>query len=257
MLLNYTGFSVLYAQGWVGRYGGNGGDIGYSIIETGDGGYAMVGLSSSFPGFYYNIWLVKLNNMGNIEWQKTLGSTLNSGAYSIVKTGDGGYALAGYVEKFGVYAEQYWTIKLSSNWDIQWQYYYGDSKAYNDRAYAATPTSDGGFATAGYTSSYGQGEDDIWVFRYSSTGQTSWQRTYGGILNDLAYSIIQTQDGGYAIAGATESLISAGMFDMIVLKLDADGNIQWQKTYGTIGDEWAYSIIQTMEEAMHYVGLLH
>jgi hypothetical protein len=105
-------------------------------------------------------------------------------------------------------------------------------------------TNDGGYALAGYTNSFGAGDKDFWLVKTDSVGNQLWNKTYGGLGDEVAYSVIQTNDGGYALAGYTNSF-GAGDKDFWLVKTDSVGNQLWNKTYGGLGDEVAYSVIQT------------
>ncbi|OGF67387.1 MAG: hypothetical protein A2Y62_00940 [Candidatus Fischerbacteria bacterium RBG_13_37_8] len=230
-----------FSSTWEGIYGGSGNELGYDIIRAWDGGYVVVGMSSSFNGIYYDLWLLRLGEDGIIQWQNRYDSVFNEGAYSIAKTSDGGYAIVGFVDVLSS-LDDYWIVKLSGNFQIQWQKAMG--KKGSERAYSVISTSDGGFIAVGYTDTYGIGITDIWVTKFNVIGQFLSYKTYGGSGNDIGHSVIETSEGGYLVAGATESA-GYGMFDIILLKLDTEYNIEWQKTYGSIGEEWAYSIIAT------------
>ncbi len=116
----------------------------------------------------------------------------------------------------------------------------------NDYAHSIQQTSDGGYIVAGYTESFGAGDFDAWVIKLDAKGNVQWQKTYGGKDDDEAYSIQQTSDGGYIVAGYTYPLCASD-WDAWVIKLDARGNVQWQKTYGGKDDDEAYSIQQTSD----------
>jgi len=126
----------------------------------------------------------------------------------------------------------------------QWAKTYGGTG--DDYAYSIQQTSDGGYIVAGYTGSSGAGLADFWVLKLKSDGTVDWQKTYGGGGYDSASSIQQTSDGGYIVAGVTTSF-GAGGYDFWVLKLDGSGNVQWQKTYGGTGNDYANSIQQTTD----------
>ena len=112
---------------------------------------------------------------------------------------------------------------------------------------------DGGYISASSTDSLGAGGNDIWILKLDPNGNISWQKTFGGINNEFFYSIDQNMDGGYIVAGITNSF-GAGNYDVLVYKLDADGNISWQKTYGGNGDDYARSIQQTRDRGYIVAG---
>ncbi|OAA31353.1 hypothetical protein AT15_07600 [Kosmotoga arenicorallina S304] len=254
------------ATQWQRCLGGSSYDYAISIIQTNDGGYVVAGWTASNDGDvsgnhgYYDYWVVKLNNTGAIQWQKCLGGSYNDWAKSVYQTNDGGYVVAGitYSSDGDVSGNHgysdYWVVKLDSTGNIQWQKCLGGS--YNDWAESIIQTSDGGYVVAGFTESNdgdvtgNHGERDYWVVKLDGTGDIQWQRCLGGSGDDYAWSIIQTRDGGYVVAGITYSNdgdVSGnhGYYDYWVVKLNNTGAIQWQKCLGGSSYDYAISIIQT------------
>jgi len=240
-LFNFTSFLPLNAQ-WARTYGGSEDDYAYSIQQTSDGGYIVAGVTKSFGAGFSDIWILKLNSAGDIEWQKTYGGGFSDGAYSIQQTNDGGYIVAGYTPALGGY--NIWVLKLSSDGDIEWQKSYGRDDP--EMARSIEQTNDGGYIVACGAYSSDMQENDIFVLKLSSDGAIEWQKTYQGSLWDEASSIQQTNDGGYIVAGVTESF-GAGSQDLWILKLNSVGDTEWQKTYGGSESESARSIQQTSD----------
>jgi uncharacterized delta-60 repeat protein len=232
------------AAQWAKTYGGSDSEGAYSIQQTSDGGYIVAGETESFGAGNFDLWVLKLDSSGNIQWQKTYGGSDRDWAYSIQQTSDGGYIVAGETYSFGAGDSDFWVLKLDSSGNIQWQKTYGGTDY--DSANSIQQTSDGGYIVAGGTDSFGAGWGDFWVLKLDADGNIQWQKTYGGTDGDRARSIQQTKDGGYIVAGHTYSF-GAGYSDFWVLKLDANGNIQWQKTYGGSNWDWANSIQQTSD----------
>ena len=231
---------------WQKTYGGSNYDEATSIQQTSDGDFIVAGTTCSYGVADYNFWVLKLDAGGNVTWQKTYGGSFN--ASSIQQTSDGGFIVAGYdvfdtTSSFDIYV-----LKLDANGNVTWKKSYGSS--YNDEATSIQQTSDGGFIVAGFTGNgyigpYGP-TMDIWVLKLNANGNVIWQKTYGGSDYDDAASIQQTSDNGFIVAGRTFSY-GAGDYDFWVLKLDANGNVTWQKTYGSSVDEEATSIQQTSD----------
>jgi uncharacterized delta-60 repeat protein len=244
-LFNFTSFLSLNAQ-WARTYGTSEDECAYSICQTSDGGYIVAG--SYFSNFLlYDFWVLKLTSSGEIEWQRTYETRYGWDvmAYSVQQTVDGGYIVAGYMEIIIETTDyDFLVLKLSSTGDIEWRRSYGGSN--NDKAYSIRQTGDGGYIVVGQTESFGAGSGDIWVLKLASDGVIEWQKTYGGSLWDDAHSIQQASDGGYVVAGETQSF-GAGSGDIWILKLASDGVIEWQKTYG--GSLWddAHSIQQASD----------
>jgi len=137
-----------------------------------------------------------------------------------------------------------YVVKLDSEGNVVWTKTIGGSLT--DVALSIIQSSDGGYAVAGETSSFGAGDSDMYVVKLDSEGNVVWTKTIGGSDFDAAYSIIQSSDGGYAVAGYTLSF-GAGGFDMYVVKLDSEGNVQWTKTIGGSFYNFAWSIIQSID----------
>jgi hypothetical protein len=237
---------------WNKTYGGGDQDQAYSLIKTGDGGYALAGMKH-FPAFNENdFWFVKTDESGNEEWNKTYGGPYNDdSAWSVIQTDDGGYALAGLTWSFGVYGD-FWLIKTDEFGNMQWNKTYGGTDY--DYALSVIQTNDGGYALAGLTWSFGKGDDDFWLVKTDSGGNEEWNKTYGGTNDDYAYSVVQTTDGGYALAGHTVSY-GVGGGDFWLIKTDEFGNAQWNMTYGGDDTEFMYSMIQTGDGGFALAGV--
>jgi len=201
---------------WNKTYGGSKDDQAYSIQQTSDGGYIVAGQTESFGAGSQDLWILKLNSVGDTEWQKTYGGSGSESARSIQQTSDGGYIVA------GAGSGDFLVLKLSSDGTIEWQKTYGGSESQS--AYSIQQTSDGGYIVAGKIRFFGAGNEDIWVLKLSLVGDIEWQKTYGGIQSDEASSIQQTGDGGYIVAGSTDSY-GAGKRDFLILKLSSNGDI--------------------------------
>jgi hypothetical protein len=228
--------TMLQANSWQKTFGGSKRDYAYSITQTKDGGYAVAGWTRSF-GHKDKSIIVKLDKNGNKQWQKTFGCGVVK--KSIIQTKDGGYAVA--ESFFGNGSWDMYIVKFDKNGNKIWQKTFGGSDF--DQAYSITQTKDGGYALAGETWSFGNGEADIYIVKLDKNGNKLWQKTFGGRKGDKAYSITQTKDGGYVVAGETDSFGNGG--DMYIVKLDKNGNKLWQKTFGGSKMDYAYSIIQT------------
>ncbi|MEO0179876.1 MAG: hypothetical protein ABIN54_01040 [candidate division WOR-3 bacterium] len=225
-------------------FGGTNWDEARSIIQTSDGGYAVAGYTYSFGAGDYDFLVLKLNPDGSPVWARTFGGTSEDGAYSMTQTSDGGYAVAGYTYSFGAGNADLLVLKLNPDGSIHWARTFGGTSW--DRAYSITQTSDGGYAVAGHTYSFGAGDDDFLVLKLNPDGSIHWARTFGGTSWDRAYSITQTSDGGYAVAGYTYSF-GAGGYDLLVLKLNPDGSLAWARTFGGTDYDIASSIAQTSD----------
>jgi uncharacterized delta-60 repeat protein len=227
---------------WAKTYRGTDWDEAYSVQQTSDGGYIVAGWTSSFGAGGSDIFLIKTNANGNIQWAKTYGGTSYDWAYSVQQTSDGGYIVAGTTWSFGAGGSDIFLIKTDANGNIQWAKTYGGT--YEDYAYSVQQTSDGGYIVAGLTDSFGADYDDIFLIKTDASGNIIWAKIYRGTEWDGAFSVHQTSEGGYIVAGVTYSF-SAGWSDIFLIKTNANGNVQWAKTYGGGSFDKAYSVQQT------------
>jgi hypothetical protein len=229
---------------WNKTYGGPDVDVATSVVETSDGGYALAGDTMSSYGIRSDFWLVKVDSSGNLEWNKTYGGPDVDVATSVVETSDGGYALAGQTSSFGAGSFDFWLVKTDVSGNMQWDKTYGGIGL--EQARSLIQTSDGGYALAGQTSSFGDGSDNFWLVKTDVSGNMQWDKTYGGTGEEKANSLIQTSDGGYALAGETRSSIVA-MPDFWLVKVDSSGNLEWNKTYGGPDMDIAYSVVEASD----------
>ncbi|WP_294281926.1 hypothetical protein [uncultured Chryseobacterium sp.] len=269
------------------RYGGTDQDYLYSVNNTSDGGFIMGGYSASASAGSadqagitgkggWDYWVVKADNTGNIQWQKRYGGTGDDQLYGVVQTSDNGYVLlgrseaasastgdqAGIAGKGGI---DYWLIKIDSSGNIQWQKRYGGSgDDVVNGANSIVQTADGGFFIGGYsvaasantgdqTGSNNYGGYDYWVLKTDASGIIQWQKRYGAGYDDFLYSVKQTQDGGYIIAGNSDfegvgiqaGSSSRGSIDYWLIKVNNTGTIQWQRNYGSMAQDVLYDVIKT------------
>ncbi|WP_278379051.1 T9SS type A sorting domain-containing protein [Chryseobacterium arthrosphaerae] len=204
---------------WQKSLGGTSYDRAESIQQTSDGGYIVAGGAASNNGDVTgnhgneDFWIVKLDESGNIQWEKSLVGNLADAAESIRQTQDGGYIVAGGSNSvnsevptaFGV--SNYCVARLDANGNPLWQRYFGGNG--NDYAYSVQQTSDGGYIVAGEAASGNitgnHGSADYWIVKLDTSGNMQWQKSLGGNAFDQAYSIQQTTDGGYIVAGGSFS----------------------------------------------------
>jgi len=227
---------------WNRSYGGIFDEIVNSIVQTSDGGYALAGYSSSFSQTD-DCYLVKIDSSGNIQWSKTYGGQGFDFANAVVRASDGGYVLAGQTDSFGAGGYDFYLIKTDSSGNVQWSRTYGGTK--NDEAWSVARTSDGGYALAGFTKSFGAGGSDFWLVKTNALGNMQWNKTYGGPIQDVASCVVQTSDGGYALAGETYSYnVNSQVF---FVKTDGSGNVQLSKMYGGTDSAGASSVTKTSD----------
>lgn len=177
-------------------------------------------------------------------WSRTYGGITDDGAYSLEQTSDGGYVLAGYSLSFTAGSTDFWMVKTDANGNQEWNKRFGGIG--QEACVAVQQTNDGGYALAGYTFSFGAGGRDFWLVKTNANGDSLWSRTYGGILNDYPSSMQQTSDGGYIMAGTTNSF-GNGYEDFWLVKTDAYGTMEWHRTFGEAGVDEAAAVQQTSD----------
>ena len=238
---------------WQRNYGGVGGEAFSAIRPTADGGYIVAGYTTSFGSGDLDAWVLKLDNAGNVTWQRAYGGTSSDVANVVEPTPDGGYVVAGYTASYGAVNQDAWILKLAANGDVVWQKAYGGGGSAN----SIQPTSDGGHIVAGYTQSYGAGIADAWVLKLDAAGDISWQRTYGSGFHDEAKSVRQVADGGYVVAGhwGFNYLLGNNWYgEAWVMRLDPAGNLIWQLTRGGNGFDEANAVEPTVDGGYVAVG---
>ncbi len=236
----------------------------YSIIQTSDGGYAIAGQTKDDEQTFSDAFIAKFTSIGTLSWSKILDE---GGDYSIdyinsiIQTTDGGYAVTLYSSYMDEDVYTYYTypyiVKLTSTGELSWSKTWIEDSSYEEYANSIIQTTDGGYAIAGSTGLYGAGAEDAFIAKFTSTGTLSWSKTWGGADNDYAYSIIQTSDGGYAVAGTTDSY-GAGDGDEYIAKFTSTGTLSWSKTWGIDGSaEEVWEIIQTADGGYAIAGEIY
>ncbi|MFC0603587.1 hypothetical protein ACFFGA_03410 [Winogradskyella pulchriflava] len=253
-------FNALDELQWQKTYGGSADDRGSSIIQTLDGGYAILGYSFSDDGDVFNnaglqdFWLAKLNTNGNILWQKSFGYQGADSGISVIQTNDQGYLITGILDVTASGGEgnssrtanrhaggNYWAIKLNPSGELMWSRYFGGN--FTDTPNGIVETEDNGFIIVGSSDSDDTdisaniGTYDFWVIRISTTGDLVWEKSFGGSQIDEARAIVKTEDGNYLIAGDTRSndinvTSNKGAADLWLIKITPNGNLLWEKTIG-------------------------
>ena len=258
---------------WSKSYGGSGDDQGQSVIQTADGGFAITGYAMSSDGDasnnegFHDNWILRLDSKGNILWERSFGFSGHDHSYDVLQTADGGFFFVGflditaarsdgYQEKFGSLTRhgvgEFWGTKIDAQGNLQWRRYFGGTN--NDRAHAVVRAWDGGYVMAGFSESDDfdisntRGSYDFWVVKVSEEGEKLWERSYGGSGIDIAYDISLTSDGAYVITGHTissdqEVSNPLGESDIWLIKIDKEGQLLWERSYGGSGFDLGQSVV--------------
>lgn len=259
---------------WSKTYGGSDEDVGQQVIQTSDGGYAIVGYSksndidaSNNEGQHDN-WILKLDNNGNVLWEKSFGFAGHDHAYSVIETNDGGFFMTGFLDITASEGEgstvrnfrhgigEFWCHKLDANGNIEWRNYFGGSN--NDRSFDVVQANDGGYVVTGFSESNdfdisnSKGSYDFWVIKINPEGELVWEKSLGGTEIDQARSIIKTDDNAYIIIGNSFSndgdiTSNLGSSDYLLIKISDNGNIIWSKNYGGSLFDFATSINKSID----------
>lgn len=224
---------------WTRYYGGTGEEICYSAQQTPDGGYVLAGTQNYGPG-YKRWWLVKTDPNGDTLWTHTYGPDSSfCFCYSVQQTLDGGYILAG--DKDNYYPM---IVKTNADGDTLWTRIYEGTD--QDGFVAVRQLSDSSYVVSGNTRSYSVGDNDFWIMKMSTAGDTIWTRTFGGANLDACTDLVLTNDGGFALAGYSY-VSSTARYEFCLIRLDADGDSLWGQTYGGTSQDYCRSAIQTAD----------
>ncbi|MFH1319911.1 MAG: T9SS type A sorting domain-containing protein [Bacteroidota bacterium] len=237
---------------WAKVYGGSGDDRGYSVQQTNDGGYIIAGYTNSFGAGDYDIYLILTDADGDILWTKTYGGTGDDRGFSVLQSNDGGYTFTGGTNSFGAGLSDFYWVHTDDNGGLLWTKTIGGTGF--DCGYSIQQTSDEGYIITGYTYSFGAGDADVYLIKTDVNGDTEWTKTIGGTDEDEGWSVRQTTDGGYIIAGYTNSF-GAGSYDVYLIRTNAAGDISWSKTYGESGGDYGYSVQQTSDSGYIFTGV--
>ena len=232
-------------------FGGSSIDGGESVSQTLDGGFIITGLTRSYGAGSYDVWLIKTDALGDEEWNKTFGGSNTDEGYSLSQTDDEGFIITGRTSSYGAGGSDVWLIKTDALGNEEWNKTFGGSGS--DYAYSVAQTSNNGFIITGFTSSYGVGDNDVWLIKTDVNGNEEWNRTFGGSSIDGGESVSQTDDGGFIITGYTESY-GAGGRDVWLIKTDALGNEEWNRTFDGISKDEGESVSQTNDGGFIIIG---
>lgn len=291
---------------WHQIFGGYYNEEGYTVIQTTDKGYAILGYTGTYGSGVTDMWLIKTDEEGTLVWEKTYGGSKSEKGYTVVQTEDEGFLLSGYSNTYGSYVDQIWLVKTDEEGEIKWDQMIGFPNGMYDSEYVRRKgpllqTPDQGFMIAGITQEahgtsafndvlfvkgkkngridfkniYGTWGDDYatsmiqtndggvvisgyidhdaynqepFLLKIDKNGTEQWFETYGRSLIAKIYSVIQTNDGGFALAGITSTTPDAGTEDIWLLRTDEEGRHLWNQSFGGDKSDGAYSLIQTSDD---------
>ena len=261
---------------WIISFGGSGDDTPRSVIRTTDGGYAVFGFTNSTDGdltgkaiSVNDYWLIKINAEGVLLWSRTYGGSKDDRGQAVVQTSDGGFAITGYAMSDDGDASNNegfhdnWVLKLDPQGNIEWEQSFGFSG--HDHSYDIVENADGGLFFTGFldiTSARADGYTDksytltrhgvgeFWGTKLNQLGELEWREYFGGTNNDRAHAVVTAREGGYVMAGFSESEdfdISdpKGSYDFWVVKIDGEGQLVWEQSFGGSGIDIAQDIART------------
>jgi hypothetical protein len=265
---------------WQKTYGGSLDDRGSDIIQTSDGGYAILGYSFSNDGDatenagLQDYWLVKLDANGNISWEKSFGYQGADSGITMTETNDQGFLVTGILDVTASGGEgnssrnanrhaggDYWALKLDISGNLEWSHYFGGN--FTDTPYGVVQTDDNGYIVVGSSDSEDTdissniGTYDFWVIKISESGDLVWEKSFGGSQIDEARAIVKTNDGNYIIAGDTRSSDNdvsqnKGAADLWFIKISPFGNLIWERTIGGS----SFDVARAIKKSQNYGFLL-
>ncbi len=263
---------LLSQETWVRTFGGSESERGYSISVTSNSGYVLTGTTESDDNIFTSmnrgkedIFVITISSRGDSRGVKIFGGSGSDNGESITTTSRRGIVVTGQsnsndgdFEGMNSGGSDIFVFKLDSRGEVEWKRTYGGSS--DDGGTSISTTPDGGFVITGYTQSndddfegMNKGGEDIFVIKLDSLGEVQWRKTFGGWTDDRGNSIINTLDGGFVLTGSTSSNdgdfkgMDSGGSDIIVMKLDSRGEVQWRRSLGGWGDDYGVSIITSTD----------
>ena len=239
-------------QLWIQVYGGSNNDMAYSVARNSDGGFVVAGVTYSFGSGAPNVYVLRIDSLGDTLWTRTYGGTGEDYAFSARQTADSGFIICGTTYSYGAGQSDIYLVKTNAAGDTQWTRTFGGAEA--EHGHSVIQTADSGYVVCGITRSFGAGDADIWLIRTDAGGDTLWTRTFGGDTADLGHSVAQTADHGFILCGQTASF-GAGNYDAWLIKTDSTGDTLWTRTFGGADDDRGYSVQQTVDQGFIIAGM--
>lgn len=240
--------SIQQSEFFIKFYGSSLNDVGYDLLQDSDNGYVLVGTTTN-TNKETDIILIKTDIYGNEVWNRTFGDSLNDKGYSIQKTSDGGFVIAGS-KKNAVENEDVWLIKTDNQGILLWEKTYGNQSV--EEGFCVKQTVDGGYIIVGYSDEQNpgngnpQGEKDILLVRTNANGDSLWAKRYGGSFSETGIDVCQKEDKGFIIMGTTFSFAEPGQdgSNIVLIETNELGLLIDKFTYGGIGNEAGFSLVK-------------
>ncbi len=229
---------------WTKTFGGPSSEGGRSIVETSDGGLMIAGYTYSFGSGQSDAYLLKTDAEGNEQWSRAFGGPGWEYGFGVAQTTDEGYIMTGYTSSFGAGSRDVYLIKTDSQGNELWHKTFGGPGL--DVGRAVQETQDGGYIIAGYTQSFGEGKDDVYLIKTDSQGNAQWSKTFGGSGPEMGYGVRATSEGGYIVVGSTGSFAKDNQ-DVYLIKVNSQGDQTWKQTYHATNYDWGNSVQETSD----------
>jgi len=226
---------------WSKTIGSNLTELGRTIVKARNNGYLIGAVRRNKNNKEFDIWLLRIDEDGNVLWNKTYGNDKYDDVYAIIKAIDGGYIILGVTIFYGPIST--WILKINETGEVEWNktYSYGIAKS-------IIPSHDG-YIIVGWTEEAETEKTKLWLVKINESGSVEWNKTYDYL---GCHAITQSSDGGYMLLGGTRSNETG--IDILLIKIDEEGNIIWNKTYGEKGDDFGFSIIHASNNGYVIVG---
>ena len=241
---------------WSQTYGSEGSDSALAIVECSTGGFAFTGYSRNGTWGRHNLWLVRTDASGSVLWERLYGGVDNDQGFALIEVSTGGFAVAGITRSFGsvdprtlIRTFDIWLLRTDTQGHLLWNRTYGGTT--DDISHSIVEVPDGGFAFSGeFNSSYQsvgggpliQYHPDAFIIRTDANGEALWNQTYGGIANDFSRSLVQLEDGSFALSGFTNAA-SEDPYDGLFVRTNSSGYNTFRAVHGSAKDDFFQAII--------------
>jgi len=231
---------------WNNSFGGGSDDFSTSLIETSDNKFLVSGVTASYGAGNYDIWLLKINSDGTLDWNQTFGGTANETPVSAIESSDNKYLVSGSTSSYGAGSYDIWLLKINLDGTLDWNQTFGG--VIDEDPKSLIETNDNKYLILADTSSYGAGNNDIWLLKINQDGTLDWNKTFGGSGTEVAKSDIETTNG-YLVIGTNTYVynLDYDYGNYYIIKTDFNGNTLSEKTIGGPGTEYLYSVYKTAD----------